>query len=351
MRLSLLCLAGDGIGPEITQATRAVVAAAAQHGGLKLDWRAMDIGFVAHEATGSTIPQPVIDAAKHVDGVILGPVSHNAYPPLAAGGLNPSGVLRKELDLFANIRPARSYTGVATPLQGPIDLVIYRENLEGFYADRNMMSGSAEMMPVPGVALAFRKITAFNSERIARAAFRGAMQRPAKRVTAVHKANVMRLSDGLFLDTVRTVAKEFPEVAYNEVLVDAAAALLVRDPRQFDVIVTTNMFGDILSDLASELSGGLGLAASLNLGPEFALAQAQHGSAPDLAGKDLANPVSLIASAALLLAHLGAEDAAHCLDAALVTALQQPNWRTVDLRGSLGTQAFAARLIEIIKGI
>ena len=342
--LTCLVLPGDGIGPEIAAATETVLRAAAARYGFALSLPRMEIGFPALAAQGTTIPEAVIAAAKAADGVILGPVSHNAYPPVAEGGRNPSGVLRKELGLYANIRPARSRPGAPRPIAPQVDLITVRENLEGFYADRNMHQGGGEFMPEPGVALALRKITAHGSRRIAEAGFALAAQRPALRVAAVHKANVMRMSDGLFLEQVRAVAAHYPHIAYEEVLVDAAAALLVRDPGRFDVLITTNMFGDILSDLASELAGGLGLAASLNLGEGHAVAQAQHGSAPDLAGRDRANPVSLIASAAMLLRHLGQPGAADGIEAAIDAALTAPETRTPDLGGALGTQAFAAHI-------
>ncbi|MEM8956854.1 MAG: isocitrate/isopropylmalate dehydrogenase family protein [Pseudomonadota bacterium] len=347
--LSLLCLPGDGIGPEITAATRAVVGAAAGAHGTAVDFQEARIGFAALEQDGTTLPAPVITRAEAADGVILGPVSHNAYPPVAEGGRNPSGGLRSALDLFANIRPAVSYPGVPSPAGRPIDLVVVRENLEGFYADRNMHCGPGEVMPVPGVALATRKITAHASERIARAGYEIAAQRPKRRVAVVHKANVMRLSDGLFLDSVRAVAAEFDDIETEEILVDAAAALLVRDPARFDVILTTNMFGDILSDLCSELAGGLGLAASLNRGPAHAVAQAQHGSAPDIAGRDSANPVSLIGSAAMLLDHLGAPAPAAAIQTAIRSALAHPQTRTRDLGGELGTRAFTDTLCALIE--
>ncbi|WP_282608315.1 isocitrate/isopropylmalate dehydrogenase family protein [Pelagibius sp. Alg239-R121] len=346
---SILVLPGDGIGPEIARATSEVVKASAEVFGLDLSLHSMNIGFTALADHGTTLPQSVIDAAQEADGVILGPVSHNAYPPLAEGGVNPSGILRTALDLFANIRPARSRPGVPTPIANPIDLIIVRENLEGFYADRNMHLGPGEFMPTPDTALAIRRVTVTASRRIAEQAFSIAAQRPGQRVAAIHKANVMRVSDGLFLREVRRVAENYPEIAYEEILVDAAAALLVRDPSRFDVIVTTNMFGDILSDLASELSGGLGLAASLNAGPTHAAAQAQHGSAPDLAGKDSANPVSLIGSAAMLLDHLGFNDAASAIETACEAALADPASRTADLGGALGTSAFAKLIADRIK--
>ncbi len=346
--MDLLLLEGDGIGPEITAATLAVVQAAARRFALPLTLNHALIGFAALERHGTTIPAPVIAAAKAARGVILGPVSHNAYPPVAEGGLNPSGVLRRELELYANIRPARSRPMIPRPVADEVDLVIVRENLEGFYADRNMASGSGEILVEPDVAIALRKITAKGSARIAEAAFALAAQRPRKRVATIHKANVLRISDGLFLAEVRKVAAHYPQVTHEEVLVDAAAALLVRGPSRFDVILATNMFGDILSDLAAELAGGLGLAASLNLGTGTSVAQAQHGSAPDIAGQDRANPSSLIGSAAMLLRHLGAGRAAAAIECALDDALARPETRTVDLGGTLGTAAFGAHLAQFI---
>jgi isocitrate/isopropylmalate dehydrogenase len=235
-----------------------------------------------------------------------------------------------------------------TMLRAPMDLVIVRENTEGFYADRNMAVGSGEFMPTPDLALAVRKITAEASARIARTAFALARTR-RRRVTAVHKANVLRLSDGLFLREVRRVAGDHPDVTLDEMIVDAAAAMLVRDPARFDVIVTTNMYGDILSDEASELAGSLGLGASLNAGDAHAIAQAQHGSAPDIAGQDRANPTALILSAAMLLRWLAGRDgdkarllaAAKAIEDAVETALATPDLRTADLGGPLGTKAFA----------
>ncbi len=347
--LRLLALDGDGIGPEIMAATLAVLEALRPRLGREVVLHREVIGFEALRESGSTIPGRVVDLALECDGVLLGPVSHNAYPPREEGGLNPSGVLRKRLDLYANIRPARCWDGIETASRRPFDLVVVRENLEGFYADRNMHLGPGEFMPVPGVALSIRRITEHASRRIAEAAFQIAETRPARRVIAIHKANVMRVSDGLFLDTVRSVAAAHPEITYDEMLVDAAAAHLVRDPGRFDVLVTTNMFGDILSDLASELAGGLGLAGSLNVGPAQVAAQAQHGSAPDIAGQDRANPVSLILSLEMLLRHLEETAAADALSMAVAACLRTPETRTADLGGGLGTSAFAETLVEEIK--
>ncbi|MBY8974582.1 isocitrate/isopropylmalate dehydrogenase family protein [Rhodobacteraceae bacterium NNCM2] len=341
----ILVLPGDGIGPEITRAAVAVLEAADARFGLSLTLRRMEIGFAALDTSGTTMPDAVVAAARASDGVILGPVSHNAYPPVAEGGPNPSGVLRRELDLFANIRPARSRAGIPAPGR-EMDLVIVRENTEGFYADRTMYLGTGEVMPTPDLALAIRKVTRHGSRRIAEAAFDLASARPVGRVTAVHKANVLRVSDGLFLDEVRAAARDHPAIAYDEVLVDAAAAHLVRDPSRFDVIVTTNMFGDILSDLASELAGGLGLAGSLNRGAGVAVAQAQHGSAPDIAGQGIANPVSLILSVAMLLDHLGEGAAARAVSAAVGAALADPASRTRDLGGTATTDEATRAIIS-----
>ena len=351
--MRLILLPGDGIGPEIVAATRRVLIAADAAFGLGLVLDEAEIGFVAHARHGSTIPDAVLDRCRAADGIVLGPVSHNDYPPVGEGGLNPSGVLRTRLDLFANIRPARTRRFLPAPSRHAFDLVIFRENTEGFYADRSMHRGPGEVMPDPDMALAIRKITRRASARIAEAAFRAAETRPARHVTAVHKANVLHLTDGLFLEETRAAAARYPGVTYDEVLVDAMCAHLVRTPDRFDVVVTTNMYGDILSDLAAELSGSLGLAASLNAGEDRAMAQAQHGSAPDIAGTGRANPASLIGSAAMLLewqaARTGATGlaaAASALDRALEDALADPAARTPDLGGTATTQGLADAVIR-----
>ena len=351
--MKILVLPGDGIGPEITEATLAVLDRANAKFKLGLEWDRQDIGLVTLKSQGTTLPDSVMEAARQAPGIILGPVDHLQYPSREQGGINPSGELRVKLDLFANIRPAKSRMGVG--LTGkPVDLVIFRECTEGFYADRNMFSGRGEFMPTPDMALAVRKVTARPCERISRVGFDWARKR-RKKVTAVHKANVLHLSDGLFLREVRKVAKEYPDVELDEKIVDAMAALLVRDPSRFDCIVTGNMFGDILSDEASEISGSLGLAGSTMAGDDACCAQAQHGSAPDIAGQDKANPTSLILSAAMLFEWLAArhkrpefEAAAKTIEAAIDAALKSPYTRTVDLKGRLGTQAFAKHVAGLI---
>ena len=344
--MRILALPGDGIGPEIMAATVKVLEAAGAALSIDFEFETCEIGFASLEACGTTFPDAVAARVAEADGVILGPVSHYDYPPREKGGINPSAALRIAFELYANIRPCRSRPDL-TILRRPMDLVIVRENTEGFYSDRNMHAGSGEFMPDPDMALAIRKITARRSAQVARVAFELARQRRRK-VTAVHKANVLKLSEGLFLREVRKVAADFPEIALDDVLVDAAAALLIRTPDRFDVIVTTNMFGDILSDEASELGGGLGLAGSINAGDTVCVAQAQHGSAPDIAGRGVANPVSLILSAAMLLDWRGRRDSnARLTDAAAAIAraveltLADPATRTRDIGGELGTAAFA----------
>jgi 3-isopropylmalate dehydrogenase len=351
--MKLLVLPGDGIGEEITEATIAVLNAADRRFDLGLSFEYDDIGFKALKASGTTCPDSVLERARRSDGIILGPISHLDYPPRDKGGVNVSAAFRVKLDLYANVRPARTRAGLGRA-RGEMDLVIMRECTEGFYPDRNMVAGTGEFMPTPDVALSVRKITAPACERIARRSFELARRRRRK-VTAVHKANNFILTDGLFLQQVRKVAAEFPEVALDETIVDATAALLVRDPARFDVICTTNFYADILSDLASELSGSLGLGGSVNAGDTLCAAQAQHGSAPDIAGQDKANPTSLILSAGMLLEWLGERhsrpgflDAAKAIDTAIDRVLANPGTRTADLGGTLGTSAFGLTVAESV---
>lgn len=347
--MKLLVLPGDGIGPEIAEATLAVLDAVDRRFKLELSLDLSDIGFAALARSGTTLPNEVIAKTSNADGVILGPVSHYDYPPVEQGGINPSAWFRTRFALGANIRPAKGRTGISL-LGERLDLVIVREGTEGFYADRSMHAGSGEFMTDADTALAVRKVTAAACRRVAVAAFDLARCR-RRQVTAVHKANVLKLSDGLFLRVVREVACDYPDVDLDEVIVDAAAALMIRTPERFDVIVTTNMFGDILSDEAAELSGGLGLGGSINMGEAMCVAQAQHGSAPDIAGKDVANPVSLILSAAMLLAWHGRRRcderfvlASKMIERGVDLALATPQERTRDLGGELGTVAFGRAL-------
>ncbi|GBE44798.1 homoisocitrate dehydrogenase [bacterium BMS3Bbin10] len=351
--MKLLVLPGDGIGPEIVAAGIHVLKAVndARELGLELEFE--DIGLASLKKYGTTLRPELLEKAREAGGVVLGPQSNLDYPPEEEGGVNISAMFRIQLDLYANARPARTRPGVAQGRQG-LDLVVMRELTEGFYADRNLFLGNGEFMPTPDVAMSLRKVTARGCERIARAAFELAMKRRRK-VTAVHKANVLKVCDGLFLREVRKVAKEFPDVELDDVLIDAMAAYLVRDPSRYDVVLATNMYGDILSDLASELSGSLGLAGSTMANEEMCFAQAQHGSAPDIAGEDKANPTSLILSIAMLLQWLGEKHsrddlykAGGDIDAALDAALANPSTRTADLGGAMGTKAFGAHVAGLL---
>jgi 3-isopropylmalate dehydrogenase len=341
--MQILVLPGDGIGPEITAATLAVLRAASERFGLGL---ALEQDVVGHESLrryGTTVRLEVLTAARKVDGLILGPTATADFKDAEHGEINPSMFFRKNLDLFANIRPARTYPGVHSPV-GAFDLVVVRENTEGFYADRNMEQGNGEILVTRDVAISLRRITRACCNRIARAAFELAARR-RQHVSIVHKANVLKLGDGLFLEECRKVAAEFPGITLDDFIVDAMMAHVVRAPQRFDVIVTTNMFGDILSDLTAELSGSLGLGGSLNAGANYAMAQAAHGSAPDIAGRDIANPLSLILSAALLLAWHGRRAQVKAFEAATaaiehaVEAAVAAGETTADLGGKRGTQA------------
>ncbi|MEQ8707751.1 MAG: isocitrate/isopropylmalate family dehydrogenase [Rhodospirillales bacterium] len=353
--MDILVLPGDGIGPEITEATLDVLNVVDRRFDLGLSFEEMTIGFKAYDAEGTTLPEAVMTRAQQADGILLGPISHMDYPPRDKGGVNISAAMRIRLDLFANIRPARTRPGV--PHRGTdMDLVIMRECTEGMYPDRNMYKGSGEFMPDPDTALSLRKITRKACDRIARASFDLAMTRRRK-VTAVHKGNNFILTDGLFLEVVRKVAEDYPEVELEEVIVDAMAAMLVRDASRYDVICSTNFYCDILSDLASELSGGLGVAGSVNANRERCAAQAQHGSAPDIAGLDRANPTSLILSAGMMLRWYAEKSgkpafaaAADCIDAAIDAALATPDSRTTDLGGALGTAAFGRHVAGLVDG-
>ncbi len=347
--MDILVLEGDGIGAEICAATLVCLERLNRELRLGLAFPRAAIGFAALREQGTTLPEAVVERARAAAGVLLGPVSHADYPPREAGGLNPSGELRRRLDLYANERPSKVRAGIPA-VATRMDLIVMRENTEGFYADRNMHAGGGEFMPTPDLALAVRKITRTGCRRIIAAAFEVASTR-RRHVTAVHKSNVLRISDGLFMEEFERAARARPDCTVDDHHIDAACAQLIRTPEAFDVIVTTNMYGDILSNVASELAGSLGLAASLNYGDEHAVAQAAHGSAPDIEGQGIGNPTGLMLSAAMLLDWLGRRHgrgdltaAGRRLDAA-VEATLAAGARTPDLGGKLGTQAFA-RAVE-----
>lgn len=354
--MKFIVLPCDGIGPEIVEASVRVLKAAGTRFGLDFQFDYEDLGFASLEKYGVTIRDELLERSKTYDGIILGTQSHADYPAPEKGGRNVSAAYRIGLDLYANVRPARTRPFLQSNMREgkTMDLVIMREATEGFYPDRNMSRGWGEVMPSPDMALSTRKITRHCSERIARRAFELAMTRK-KRVTAIHKANSFHMTDGLFLEAVRQVAKDFPEVVLDDLLVDASTAHLVKEPERFDVLVATNFYGDILSDLCSELSGSLGLAGSIMASDTNCCAQAQHGSAPTIAGMDKANPTSMILSVAMMVSWLGdkrgdtkLKQAAKAIETAVDKVLENPATRTADIGGSIGCKAFATAVADVV---
>ena len=351
--MNLVILPGDGIGPETMAVAVQALEAAAERFHLPLQLQHDIAGHASLQQHGATVTEALLEKVRAADGLMLGPMATYDFKDEAKGEINPSKFFRKRLDLFANIRPAKTYPGIPT-LTGAFDLIVVRENTEGFYADRNVESGNSEILVTPDVAISLRRITRSCCERIARSAFELAMQRQ-RHLTLVHKHNVLQVTDGIFLDACHAVAKEFPEVKVDDVIVDAMMAHVVRAPERFDVIVTTNMFGDILSDLTAELSGSLGLGGSLNAGLHHAMGQAAHGSAPDIAGQDIANPFSQVVSAAMLLAwHANRSgnaaylQASQAIDAAMQACIAQGQV-TRDIGGNLGTRATGEALLHHLK--
>ncbi|OZI18532.1 3-isopropylmalate dehydrogenase [Bordetella genomosp. 9] len=348
--MKIVVLPGDGIGPETMAVAVDVLQAVDRRFGLGLQ---LDHDIAGHESLkrhGATVTPALLEKVRAADGLMLGPMSTYDFKDEAKGEINPSMYFRKKLDLYANIRPARTYKGVPVRL-GEFDLVVVRENTEGFYADRNIESGGSEMLITPDVVVSLRRITRLCCERIARSAFELAMTRK-KHVTIVHKANVLKMGDGMFIDECHKVGKEFPEVRVDDVIVDAMMAHVVRAPDRYDVVVTTNMFGDILSDLTAEMSGSLGLGGSLNAGREHAMGQAAHGSAPDIAGQNVANPASQVLSAAMLLNWYGQRkgkqafvQAASAIEQALADAVAAREC-TKDVGGTLGTRETGAAWVK-----
>jgi 3-isopropylmalate dehydrogenase len=336
-------LNGDDIGLEVVPECVKAMRAAAQKTGLEIDWHPVPIGKKALDELGHTLPPGTLEKLDTLDGWVLGPIGHQAYPKGMPNVINPHPILRKHYDLFANIRPAKSYPGLPA-LYKDVDLIIVRENNEGFPPDRNVYMGNGEFRPTPDMTIGIRVITRQGSRKVARAAFELARTRPRKKMTAVHKDTVFKLGCGMFAEECRALAREYPDVAYDEVLVDTFAMKLVMKPQQFDVVVTTNTFGDILSDAAAGLVGGLGLAPGLSAGPQRAMAQATHGSAPDIAGRNIANPYAMIMSGQMLLAWLGhkhneprAVRAAELMEAAMESVIRERRWLTGDLGGKAST--------------
>lgn len=321
---------GDGIGPEVTDAVLRILASS----GVAIEWDRHDAGLLAVEKTGSTLPTSLLDSVRQHKVALKGPVT----TPIGEGFTSVNVGLRKALDLYANVRPVINLPGVTSRFQN-VDLIIVRENTEDLYA-------GLEHVVVPGVVESLKIITARASTRIAEFAFAHARTHGRKKVTAIHKANIMKLGDGLFLESVRQVAKAYPDILYDEKIVDATCMHLVMRPEQFDVLVMPNLYGDIISDLCAGLVGGLGLVPGANIGMDIAVFEAVHGTAPDIAGKDIANPTALLLSALLMLDHIGEAHAARRIRQALAAVLETTTVRTRDLGGSASTTAFADEVIK-----
>jgi isocitrate dehydrogenase (NAD+) len=321
---TITLIPGDGIGPEVTEAVLRIFAAA----GLQIEWDRHDAGVIAYKKSGQTLPVPLLDSIKRNKVALKGPVT----TPIGEGFTSVNVGLRKALDLYANLRPVKNMPGVESRFTN-VDLVIVRENTEDLYA-------GLEHEIVPGIVESIKIITEKASTRIARFAFEYARRFGRKRVTAIHKANIMKLSDGLFLDSCRAVSRQFLDITYDERIVDAACMHLVMHPEKLDVLVLPNLYGDIVSDLCAGLVGGLGIVPGANLGLDAAVFEAVHGSAPDIADQNLANPTALLLSGLMMLDHIGEADAARRIRAALSRVLAAGAVRTRDLGGTASTTEF-----------
>jgi isocitrate dehydrogenase (NAD+) len=316
---------GDGIGPEVCAATRRVLDAA----GVRIEWEVHDAGAAVAEKRGTTLPDEVLESIRRNRLALKGPIG----TPIGKGFRSVNVTLRQSLDLYANVRPVRSLPGVEPRFDGT-DITIVRENTEDLYA-------GLELMILPGVAQSIKLVTEKSSARICEYAFAYAERMGRRRVTCVHKANIMKLSDGLFLETFRRVAQQHPRIEPAESIVDACAMQMVRNANKLDVVVTGNLYGDILSDLAAGLVGGLGIVPGANIGEHAAIFEAVHGSAPDIAGRGVANPTALVQSAVMMLHHIGEESAASRIERALIEVYRKGQVRTQDLGGNATTDTFA----------
>lgn len=324
---------GDGIGPEVADATCEILS----HVGVPLEWDRKDAGLAGIGSAGQALPQATIDSIKATKCALKGPTT----TPVGGGHTSANVAMRRSLDLYACIRPVRSVKGVKSPYED-VDLVIFRENTEGLY-------GGQEVQVSPGVVVSLKVVTEKATRRIAEAAFDYAKKNGRKRVTVVHKANILKLGDGSFLRTCQDVAKQYPEVTCDESIVDATCMRLVKDPHQFDLLLMENLYGDILSDLCAGLVGGLGVVPGANVGPGVAVFEATHGAAPDIAGKGVANPTALLQSAKMMLDHLGEPQAAQKLQRALFAVLQEGKHVTRDLGGTANTAQFVSAVIAALK--
>ncbi len=344
-------LLGDDIGPEVVPEAVKVAKAALGAAGANVEWTELPIGRAALDESGTTMPDGTLERLADLDGWILGPIGHQAYRHLGEGAFNPHPIIRKHFEMFANLRPALSYAEVPS-LHDKVDVMIVRDNHEGLQPDRSMFKGWGEMMPSPDMAISIRLITRQNTERLARVGCDLAMGR-RRHVTAVHKDTVSPMTCGLFAEACRDVASDYPDITFDEVIVDTFALKAVMEPQQFDVVVISNMFGDIMSDLVAGLVGGLGLAPALQQGNKYAMAQAAHGSAPDIAGKGIADPYAEVMSMQMLLAWLGrtredaaVERAADAMERAVQAVIAEKKVLTPDLGGTASTHEMGEAIAE-----
>src|SRR6266566_6112786 len=341
MSVKIGILLGDDIGLEVVPECIKVMKAAAARERLDIEWRTLPIGKQGHEQHGNTLPAVTEQSLRELDGWVIGPIGHAAYPRGDASWVMPP--VRKKFDLFAAVRPALSHAAIASVHQN-VDIVFLRELTEGMLYSETVVAGLPEFRPNDDITVAMRVITRKGSNRVAREAFEIARTRERKKVTAAHKEPVYRLACGMFAEECRKVAREYPDVAFEEMMIDSIAMKLVMDPQRFDVVVTTNQFGDILTDIGAGLVGGLGLAPGLCVGEKQAMAQATHGSAPDISGKNIANPYAMIMSGQMLMGWLGrkhkepkASAAAERMQNAVTQVIADGKKLTRDLGGSAST--------------
>ena len=325
MRYHITLIPGDGIGPEVTDAVQLILARTP----LDIEWDRHEAGIEVFEREGTPLPQRLLDSIQKNRVALKGPIG----TPIGGGISSVNVQIRRTLNLYANLRPVFTLPGIRNRFDD-VDLIVIRENTEDLYS-------GLEHEIVPGVVESLKVITRTASERIARFAFEYARRKKRRLITAVHKANILKLGDGLFLESVRTIAREFEEIEYNERIVDATSMQLVQDPSQFDILLLPNLYGDIVSDLCAGLVGGLGLVPSGNIGENIAVFEAVHGTAPDIAGQQLANPTALLISAVFMLRHLGEDETAERVMGALYQVLKKGRIRTCDIGGTATTTEFA----------
>ncbi len=323
---------GDGIGPEVTSAAKKIIDST----GVKIDWDVQNAGIDVMEECGTPLPEHVIDSIRMNKIALKGPIT----TPIGEGFRSVNVTLRKELDLYTNLRPIKTYSGIPTRYDN-IDLVIVRENTEDLYVGIEHMVGD-------DAAESIKLFTRKGCERIVRYAFEYAKREGRKKVTAVHKANIMKKTDGMFLAIAKDIAKDYPDIEFEEMIIDAMCMRLVQVPETYDVLVLPNLYGDIVSDLCAGLVGGMGFAPGANIGSEYAVFEAVHGSAPDIAGKNIANPTALILSGIHMLKHIGEVEASNKIESALSSVLKEGKVLTKDIGGSASTTEFTDYIISKI---